>query len=546
MTRRRRKRALLSVSLFPFLAVLICTLGVLVLMLVMAVKSADEQGLAQSTVNQETLQQQETIAQSLRDQLDIRTAQIEGILESRPDALRRLEDAREYRIHLQDEIRDASAEAKRIVEQLNTLDADASADDTAIEGFDDELALLKRKRDAAQNKLDEKAETKQQIGDQRYAIVPYRGSGGTLRRPIYVECTADAILLQPHNIRIPVSDFVPPLETGNMLDAALITTRSYLQKYADASDDEKPYPLLIVRPDAATTYGLARRAMSSWDDEFGYELVETDTLLDFGPPNELLAAEIRKSVAEAKQRQSVIAMRRAAFNKSAARFDTRRRKQSGLLVAGSRGGFVSQTGFEGSGSDAASRIGDGTGGNRQSRSSTGESSNGESGSNQAASGGASGGQQSQMSQAGGSGPGGDGNMAGGQAAEASPSSSEGQSCPAGSLAQQRGANWAVQGGGPRATAYLRPIRVTFTRQGLNIAGGQGTTFIPAAGDDAVALTDNLVVNIKREIENWGLAGQQAYWKPELRVTVQPGGETTFANVRQLLQNSGVAIEGGQP
>ena len=121
----------------------------------------------------------------------------------------------------------------------------------------------------------------------------------------------------------------------------------------------------------------------------------------------------------------------------------------------------------------------------------------------------------------------------------------GQSCPAGSLAETRGANWAVPTGAPRATAYVRPIRVTFSAAGLNIAAGQGTSFV-TADPDGVVMTDDLVVNIQREIERWGIAGARAYWKPELRVTVEPGGETNFERVRRLLQGSGVAIEGGQP
>ena len=41
MSRLRKNLNQPSVSLFPFLAVLICTLGVLIVMLVLAVKSAE-------------------------------------------------------------------------------------------------------------------------------------------------------------------------------------------------------------------------------------------------------------------------------------------------------------------------------------------------------------------------------------------------------------------------------------------------------------------------------------------------------------------------
>ena len=58
MRRRKKNRTQLSVSLFPFLAVLICTLGVLIVMLVMAVKSADVQSAKkQAEDNSEKLAQ---------------------------------------------------------------------------------------------------------------------------------------------------------------------------------------------------------------------------------------------------------------------------------------------------------------------------------------------------------------------------------------------------------------------------------------------------------------------------------------------------------
>ena len=42
MKRLKRPKSGISVSLFPFLAVLICTMGVLIVLLVIAVKAADQ------------------------------------------------------------------------------------------------------------------------------------------------------------------------------------------------------------------------------------------------------------------------------------------------------------------------------------------------------------------------------------------------------------------------------------------------------------------------------------------------------------------------
>ena len=54
-----------------------------------------------------------------------------------------------------------------------------------------------------------------------YSVVPYDGPNGTRRRPIYIECLADAVVLQPEGVRLSEADFEGPLGPGNPLAAAL-------------------------------------------------------------------------------------------------------------------------------------------------------------------------------------------------------------------------------------------------------------------------------------------------------------------------------------
>ena len=62
-------------------------------------------------------------------------------------------------------------------------------------------------------------------------------------------------------------------------DAALRTIRIHaLQVYGD---EIAPYPLLVVRPDGIETYAAARKAMQTWDDQFGYELIESEKEIAF-------------------------------------------------------------------------------------------------------------------------------------------------------------------------------------------------------------------------------------------------------------------------
>jgi hypothetical protein len=57
--------------------------------------------------------------------------------------------------------------------------------------------------------------------------------------------------------------------------------------------------------------------------------------------------------------------------------------------------------------------------------------------------------------------------------------------------------------------------------------------------------DALIAEIWKTIDRWGIAGQQAFWKPELRFSIMPGGEKRFEDLRVLLDQSGLIVEVSQ-
>ena len=118
-----------------------------------------------------------------------------------------------------------------------------------------------------------------------YAVVPYEGPNQTRRRPVYLECRADDVVLQPEGIVFSEADFDGPPGPGNPLASALRAAREYLGQRVrregglrtaarDAAGE--PYPLLLVRPSGIAAYYAARGAMKSWGSEFGYELIGDD------------------------------------------------------------------------------------------------------------------------------------------------------------------------------------------------------------------------------------------------------------------------------
>ena len=79
-----------------------------------------------------------------------------------------------------------------------------------------------------------------------------------------------------------------------------------MQSYGDAV---APYPLLIVSPDGIETYGLARAAMNSWDDQFGYELVPEGTELAFPAADPVLEDKVAAAIGQAVAQQEAFALR---------------------------------------------------------------------------------------------------------------------------------------------------------------------------------------------------------------------------------------------
>ena len=586
LKKRRLKRNVLSVSLFPFLAVLICTLGVLIVMLVMAAKSADvDAATRQADDDSERLQE----VKQLEETADIQLATIEGLELVRPEALIRLEESRANRSHIEDEIRELKEEFQRVGDELVELDVQSKREPDSIEFSeeDNQQALSQLKSQIAQVKteLAEKRKVVTKIGPAKYQIVPHKGAGGTFRRPIFLECTKDAITLQPSGIRLLKSEFAPPLEPGNMVDSALITIREYWKRYDLAGEEGNPYPLIVIRPGGAQTFVLARRAMKSWDDEFGYELVEADTPLEFGKRDPQLVKEIQSAVASAKVRQrnriarSIIAQR-SSFGTGGQRSSRKggRNIRPGLTASGPNGGFVATAGgFEESNhfgrgqggvaqtsgqsnalDDPSDRYGENSfqsqqgwssqrGQNRRSdfasqQSNSTQNFNSNSNSNSTSNSQSAFAQQSSNNQRSGQTSSSNGTASTNGASGGSGGESKFQNPYADqSLAQERGGNWALPTQTPGATGYLRPIRVVCYPDRFEVLSGTRNKQIPISQSTKSAI-DPMVDAIWNQIEAWGVPGPNGYWKPQLRIKIAPGGRQRFLELKGLLYKSGLAVE----
>ena len=291
-----------SVSLFPFLAVLICTMGALIVLLVVLARQAKIQAVQTARV---------AAAKSDDQQKDLETAQedaqwrIEQLQASREATESQLAEARLRLGHIEDHARRLRRGAARYEATLKDLQALSEGGSRQRSDLEAELARLKTGVTEAQRRLAD-AQNAASQRRQSFAVIPYEGRYATHRRPIYVECRADAIVLQPEGIELSEEDFLGPLGPGNPLASAMCAAREYMltQGNFDPKQPEEPYPLLLVRPDGIEAYYAARAGLESWGSEFGYELIGGDWKLDYRQPDPQLATVVRRAVETARVSQA--------------------------------------------------------------------------------------------------------------------------------------------------------------------------------------------------------------------------------------------------
>jgi len=289
-----------GISLFPFLAVLICAAGLLIVLLVVMGRHARAQGTRMAE-----LKRVEAQKDLKRQREDVRW-RIEQLQKSLAATRQQLVDSQLALGHLEDHSRGLRQQLASLERDWNQLQQPATSQQQAA--VETQLRELSARIDLMKSRLDE-ARRGALARQRTYAVVPYEGPYGTRRRPIYLECRGDALLLQPEGIVFKASDFEMPLGPDNPLAAALRAAREYLLSsgQVDPAKSGEPYPLLLVRPLGIHAYYAAREAMTSWESNFGYEMVDADWNLEFGEADPRLAEVVRQAVEAARARQARLA-----------------------------------------------------------------------------------------------------------------------------------------------------------------------------------------------------------------------------------------------
>lgn len=296
MSGTKRRRDSLAPSLFPFLAVLLCTVGALVLMLILLVSRAQSSAKEVAAKVEEELEWEQEKIQLVKSNLAKRYEESKLEIEKKRLRLQQLES----------HISELTDELERLEQTAQASELDQDTQVETQKERDQLREALEKQLAEAKEKLESKL--KEPKGDKPiFAIIPYQGTNGTHRRPIYLECNAKGLVIQPEGVVLQPTDLAPPYGPGNPLDAVLRTIRAEYPSQT-GSLTSNPYPLLVVRPSGIKHYMLARAAMSGWDDQFGYELVSEDLELAFpeGAPN--LDKKIVKAIEAARERQAALVM----------------------------------------------------------------------------------------------------------------------------------------------------------------------------------------------------------------------------------------------
>lgn len=283
-------------SLFPFLAVLLCTMGALVLMLMLLISHAQSSA-------QETAEKVEEEIEWEKEKLKLVKVSLSRKYE---DAKLDIEKKRLVLQGVEQHIYELTEELAQLEKTMESVESQKDHRQASTKELDKQRDQLEKQLAEAKQTLETKL--KDPKGDKPiFAIIPYEGSSGTHRRPIYLECCDKGVVIQPEGVVISSGDLRPPYGPGNPLDAVLRTIRAEFPA-TNGSITSNPYPLLVVRPSGIKHYMMARAAMSGWDDQFGYELISEDLELTFPTSVPGLAKKIASTIETARQRQAALVM----------------------------------------------------------------------------------------------------------------------------------------------------------------------------------------------------------------------------------------------
>ncbi len=315
---RRRRADTGKMSLFPFLDVLVCTMGSLILLLLVAtsrIRAAAVDKAKQAAMQQRLKSEEPPVAapdpivlapEPEADPTPEWQTRVEQLTEER-DALRNQLSQMKNRLAtaesavMRTKVKAASTEDR--LKAIHTQQAEAASERQRLQT---EIDSLQSDLSDAELRL-AKAVERQQTAKSKFAFMPFDGRTGTTKRPILIECTQDCIRFLPEDVRLSPADLNGFTTGFNPLLMASRELFHYWKAYervhsADAdptkdadsfetdlaalNDKERePYVLLLIRPNGALAFHIAKSLLTQLKVPHGYELITDDMEIDSSSPD---------------------------------------------------------------------------------------------------------------------------------------------------------------------------------------------------------------------------------------------------------------------
>lgn len=325
----RRSKETLAVQLFPFLAVLVCTMGSLIFLLLVTTRQIRQRAVAFAEFQQKQqlaaieamaipapaapLPEPEKVPevpvtafppQPVTDAKPVKVPDHTYLLaladrEREIDELNQKWKLRANELTSQRDgqiaviarrkaaMSKAAEQASAAKSEVEKLEAQLKA--IAGEDADKWLQPSEAERLALEQKIIEMkkrlraAQAAEANASDKFQVVPFDPVSGTTRRPIFIECTETGIRFLPEDIRLTPADLDGFTNRANPLAAgtgALInywTAWNFQQR--NPKSEPEPYVLLLVRPKGEIAYYAAMRMLDPIRTAHGYELLEESTQL---------------------------------------------------------------------------------------------------------------------------------------------------------------------------------------------------------------------------------------------------------------------------
>jgi hypothetical protein len=351
-----RRRHSLQVSTFPFLAVLLCTMGSLILLLLVIDRRARVVALVKARqAQQQTDVEEVKLAEARRAEWELRRRRLHQQLQEEDLAIAsQIRTVERQAATTAAKLQGEQAQRLKIIDRLKAEQAQVAHWEMELADQKEDVARTARETEAARAEMakltadlerleralaDLKALRKRQ--QQMYSLVPYRGKRGDSRKPIYLECTAGAVIFHPDKLSL-----VGPLIIGGSLRTEIerrLAAQHGMTVASSNAKEGKAYLFLLLRPDGITTYYKTLAALQGLNVDFGYEFVDQEWVLDFPEKDEIpaspawLTAEAPRSIAPTATQRKVTGLQPAPPGPASVR-------RQGVVSANGEPGMAAGTG----------------------------------------------------------------------------------------------------------------------------------------------------------------------------------------------------------